>query len=158
MDSSTLILGLLMGLSGTILMDFWAILLNRVAQMPLPNWGPVGRWVIYLPKVFHEDINQIPVKPNEVQIGWAFHYAVGLAYGVIFVLVAGESWLNAPTFIPVWLFALITIAAGWFFLQPGLGLGWALNKTPNPWTGRFWGLVAHTVFGIGMWLAVVFTQ
>ena len=149
-----LILGLVMGLGGTMLMDIWALLLNRFAGMALPNWGAVGRWVLCLPKVFHNDISTVEQKPSEVQVGWVFHYAVGIAYGLIFVLIAGQEWIEAPSFIPLWLFAIVTIAAGWFFLQPGLGLGWALSKTDAPWEGRIWGLVAHTVFGIGMWIPV----
>lgn len=41
--------------------------------------------------------------------------------------------------------------AGWFLLQPGMGLGWAAAKTPKPWKGRGLGLVAHTLFAVGMW-------
>ena len=63
------------------------------------------------------------------------------------------DWLAAPTFLPVWIFALITIAAGWFLLQPGMGLGWAAARTANPGKARIMGLIAHTVFGLGMWAA-----
>jgi hypothetical protein len=48
-------------------------------------------------------------------------------------------------------FSVLTIAAGWFVLQPGMGLGWAAAKTPAPWKARGFGLLAHTVFGLGMW-------
>ncbi|MBT8458487.1 MAG: DUF2938 domain-containing protein, partial [Boseongicola sp.] len=51
----------------------------------------------------------------------------------------------------VWIFSILTIGFGWFLLQPGLGLGWAASKTDNPWKARAFGLVAHTVFGLGMW-------
>lgn len=153
--TTTLMLGIMMGITGTIAMDIWAILLSKTAGLPLPNWGNVGRWVVNLPTIFHEDISKVAPADNERTIGWIFHYAVGIAYGVFFVFVAGESWIANPTFLPLWLFALVTIAAGWFLLQPGMGLGWALAKTPTPWTGRFLGLVAHTAFGLGMWLPAV---
>lgn len=148
----TLWIGAVMGVGGTIAMDLWALALNRVFGQGLPNWGNVGRWVSTLGKgkVFHDDIDAVPPVPNERAIGWIFHYAVGLIYGVIFVMLAGAAWLAAPTFVPVWLFALVTIAGGWFLLHPGLGLGWAVSKTPTPWKARGMGLIAHTWFGLGM--------
>ncbi len=42
---STLATGLLMGLSATVMMDVWALVLSRFANQPLPNWAAVGRWV-----------------------------------------------------------------------------------------------------------------
>ena len=151
---SPIVLGIFMGLAGTIAMDIWAILLDRTAKISLPNWGLVGRWVANLPTLFHKDINLVEPAQQETLIGWVFHYFVGLVYGVLFILIAGDSWIENPSFLPLWLFALVTIAAGWFLLQPGLGLGWAASKTDAPWKGRFLGLVAHTVFGVGMWLPV----
>ena len=148
-----LIAGALMGLGGTIAMDIWAVLLNRVFRLPLPNWAFVGRWVSHVPggTLFHEAIAQAPQVRAELRTGWVFHYIVGIVYGVIFALIMGAPWLAAPTFLPVWVFAILTISAGWFLLQPGMGLGWAASKTDSPWTVRILGLAAHTVFGLGMW-------
>ncbi|MFW2542965.1 DUF2938 domain-containing protein [Primorskyibacter sp. 2E107] len=149
-------IGLVMGLVGTVAMDLWALLLNRLLGQGMPNWGNVGRWVAHLPRgtVFHDDIGAAEPVRGETAIGWVFHYGVGVVYGVLFVLLAGGGWLAHPNFLPLWLFALVTIAAGWFLLQPGMGLGNALSKTDTPWKGRIMGLIAHTVFGIGMWLPV----
>jgi len=145
--------GLWMGLCATVLFDLWGVLLNRVAGLPLPNWGVVGRWAAGLARgrVFPGAIAEAPEVPGEVALGWAFHYAVGLVYGLVFAVLAGPAWLAAPNFWPAWIFALVTIAAGWFLLHPGLGLGWAASKTPNPWRVRGLGLVAHSVFGLGLW-------
>jgi len=152
MNLSPVELGILMGIGGTIAMDILAIIQHWAFKMPLPNWGYPGRWFAHLPQIFHEDIATTPAVKHEVAIGWAFHYGVGIIYGIFWILIAGESWIAEPTFFPLWIFALVTIAAGWFLLQPGMGLGWALAKTATPWKGRFLGLVAHTVFGLGMWL------
>lgn len=147
--------GIAMGLAGTVAMDIWAIVLNRAFGQPLPNWGAVGRWAANLPVLFHDDIGAVAPVRAEVSLGWIVHYGVGVIYGVFWALVAGASWLAAPTFVPVWIFALLTLSAGWFLLHPGLGLGWALSKTPNPWKGRIMGLIAHTVFGLGMFLGAL---
>ncbi|MGY3437646.1 MULTISPECIES: DUF2938 domain-containing protein [unclassified Marinovum] len=149
--------GALIGLGGTVAMDIWAEILARGFSQPRPNWGNVGRWSAQVTRgqVFHEDIGKVPSVPGESRLGWLVHYGVGILYGVIFALLAGADWMAAPTFLPVWIFALITIGAGWFLLQPGMGLGWALSRTPRPWKGRIMGLIAHTVFGLGMWVTAL---
>lgn len=146
-------IGVLMGIGGTLAMDVWAVVLNRVAGLPTPNWGNVGRWAAHVPRgtVFHGSIARSAPVSGEVGIGWAFHYAVGIVYGVAFVIIAGPDWLADPSFLPIWIFSLLTIAAGWFLLHPGMGLGWALSRTETPWKGRFLGLLAHSAFALGMW-------
>lgn len=106
-------------------------------------------------RIWHDDIKAAEPVPNELALGWALHYGVGILYGVVFAVFAGAGWLAAPSFLPVWIFALFTIAAGWFLLQPGMGLGWAAARTPAPWKARGMGLVAHTWFGVGMWLVAL---
>ena len=56
---SVITLGLIMGICGTVAMDIWAVILTRIAGIPAPNWGNVGRWVAHLGRgtVFHADIN-----------------------------------------------------------------------------------------------------
>ena len=154
---SLVLTGCLMGAFGTLAMDIWAQVLHRALGLPLPNWAMPGRWLAHLlrGRVWHEDIGASEQVPGELGLGWVFHYAVGVIYGVVFAVLAGADWLAAPTFLPVWIFSIVTIAAGWFLLQPGMGLGWGASKTPNPWKVRGLGLVAHTWFGLGMWVGAL---
>lgn len=148
--------GIVMGLVGTLAMDIWAQVLHRAFGQPLPNWGMVGRWAGHLgTRVFHDDIGAAAPVAREIALGWAVHYGVGIAYGVIFVLLAGAGWLADPAFVPLWVFSLLTIAAGWFLLQPGMGLGWAASRTASPMKVRAMGLIAHTVFALGMWVGAL---
>ena len=148
-----LLSGILIGAGATLAMDVWALILNRLFGVPLPNWANVGRWFWHLRsgKVFHDNIGSAGPHPNERAMGWFAHYAVGIAYGVFFLMIVGTKWLSDPSFLPAWIFAILTISAGWFLLQPGMGLGWAASKTPAPWKVRGLGLLAHTSFGLGMW-------
>jgi hypothetical protein len=141
------------GIGATILMDIWAVILAKATGGAMPNWAPVGRWVWHLGKgkLFHDDIGKASSYQNEQALGWIFHYAVGIAYGILLVVITGPGWLATPTFLPAWIWGIVTIAGGWFLLQPGLGIGWAASKTPNPTKSRFLGLVAHTVFGFGLY-------
>ncbi len=148
--------GVVMGLAGTLAMDLWAWLLSLAGQRK-PNWAMPGRWLghVFRGRVFHDDIGAAEPVERELSLGWALHYGVGVLYGVVFVLLAGRDWLAATTFLPLWVFSVLTIAAGWFLLQPGMGLGWAASKTPNPWKTRLMGLIAHTMFAAGMWLGAM---
>ena len=145
--------GIVMGLVATVLMDLWAQLLARVAGVPAPNWAMVGRWVAHLNgRVFHDDISVAAPVSGERAIGWVFHYAVGVAYGVALAVLVGPAWLQAPTLWPALFFSILMLGFGWFLLQPGMGAGWAASRTPDPAKARVLGLLAHTVFGVGLWL------
>jgi hypothetical protein len=145
--------GILIGIGATILMDLWAILLHRVFGQPQANWAPGGRWFWHLSRgtVFHESIAAAEPHTHELALGWAGHYAVGIIYGVAFAFIVGLGWFSAPTFVLAWIFGIVTVAAGWFLMQPGMGLGWAASKTPKPNKVRFLNLAAHTVFALGLY-------
>ena len=86
------------GIGATALMDLWAIFLNTVFAQPRPNWGLVGRWVWHLRdgKVFHDDIGDAVPFAQESALGWAFHYFVGIAYGIILVVLTGAAGVWPP--------------------------------------------------------------
>ncbi len=148
-----LLKGVAIGIGATVLMDIWAIVLWKVFHQSRPNWAPVGRWFWHLKSgtVFHDDIGKASPYANELALGWIGHYAVGILYGVILALLAGEAWFAAPTFLPAWILGIVTVGAGWFLLQPGLGIGVAASKLPNANTVRVLNLVAHTVFALGLY-------
>ena len=53
----------------------------------------------------------------------------------------------------------MTVGAGWFILQPGMGAGWAASLRPNPMQIRALNLVSHTVFAAGMFAtALLFSR
>ncbi|MFC3072653.1 DUF2938 domain-containing protein [Shinella pollutisoli] len=152
--------GILIGAGATVLMDLWAIVLWRFFGHPKPNWAPVGRWFWHLGrgKVFHDDIGAAAPYAYEHALGWIGHYAVGILYGVTLVLMTGPQWLAAPTFLPAFVLGIVTVGAGWFLLQPGLGLGVAAARLPNAGTVRLLNLVAHTVFAIGLYGTALFLR
>jgi hypothetical protein len=141
------------GAGATALMDVWAIFLNAAFKMPLPNWALVGRWFCGLTggKVFHDDIAAAAPWPNELAVGWIAHYAIGILYAGALIFFAGPEWLAAPTFLPAWIVGMVTVGAGWFLLQPGMGAGWAASKRPNPMQVRLFNILAHTVFAAGLY-------
>ena len=143
---------IVIGIGATALMDIWAMFLHLAFAQPRPNWRPVGRWVWHLrSKVFHDDIGSAAPYAHEKALGWAFHYFVGIVYGIVLVALVGTDWLAAPTFLPAFILGMVTVGAGWFLLAPGMGAGWAASKRPNPMQIRAFNLVSHTVFALGLW-------
>lgn len=145
--------GIVIGIGATVIMDLWALILAQLPGQSRPNWGLVGRWFWHLRngQIFHDDISKSPPYRHEVLLGWIGHYAVGILYGVIFAFYCGSVWFANPIFLPAWIFGILTVAAGWFLLQPGLGIGWAASRLPNAGNVRFLNLVAHTFFALGMY-------
>jgi hypothetical protein len=148
-----IIMALGMGLGATALLDLWAMALNRIFGFPLPNWALVGRWVLHLPKgqYLHENIADAEPFPNELAVGWLFHYAVGIAFAVAVLLIGGMAWANAPTWPIPMLVGLVTVGAGWFILQPGMGAGIAASRRPDATRVRILNVLGHIVFGLGLW-------
>ncbi|MDQ2137118.1 DUF2938 domain-containing protein [Alcaligenaceae bacterium A4P071] len=142
-----------LGIGATALLDLWAQLLKAVLGYPPPNWGMVGRWFAHLPRgtFFHHGIGQSAPVNRELAIGWTMHYVVGIVFAAALLLIWGVEWVHAPRFIPAWIVGLVTVGAGWFILQPGMGAGVAASKTPNPTRARVLNIVGHTVFAIGLY-------
>ena len=144
---------LVIGIGGTAAMDVWALILKAAFGLALPNWGMVGRWFAHVGKgtIFHDDIGKASPVDNEVLLGWFFHYATGIFYAGILVWLAGPGWVQNPTFLPALVLGLVTVGAGWFILQPGMGAGWAASKKPNPWKIRALNIAAHVIFAAGLY-------
>ena len=154
---SLILQGVFVGCSATILLDIWAFVAKTVLKLPAPNWGFVGRWIGHMKngQFFHHPIASSPAVPGEHLIGWIFHYIIGAVYGVCYLsyLYVAEAASNpASAIIVAWAF----LAAPWLVMQPGLGMGVFSSKTPKPGLMRIVTIIAHTIFGIGLYLGARF--
>ncbi len=145
--------GILIGIGATIIMDIWAYAVSFLPGQSRPDWTLVGRWFWYLRRgqIFHDDINTMPPYRHELALGWIGHGTVGILYGVIFAFYGGKDWFAHPVFLPAWIFGILTVGAGWFLLQPGLGIGWAASRLPNATNVRIMNLLSHTFFALGLY-------
>jgi Protein of unknown function (DUF2938) len=143
----------LIGVGATALLDLWALLLQRFFKVPAPNWGLVGRWFCHLtkPRVFHDDIALARAYPFERAVGWVGHYAIGIAYAGALLAFSRPDWASAPTLAPALAVGIITVGAGWFLLQPGMGAGIAASKRPNAKQIRVLNIAGHIIFGFGLY-------
>lgn len=155
--SDYILRSLIMGCVATAAMDVWAIILKMLFGIPPANWTLIGRWFAYVPRgrIFHGDIGQTPSVRFETAIGWIAHYVIGIVYAAALLWLAGPEWASQPTFLPALLVGWVTVGAGWFLLQPGMGAGWAASKRANKWQVRFLNVVGHTVFALGLFGSAV---
>lgn len=154
MTLSTLSLIIILGVGSTIVMDLWALLLRLCGQQTL-NFSMVGRWVGHMAHgqfIHRPSVAQSKKIPAENALGWVVHYAIGVVFAFIFIVMCGESWFLAPTFLPALIWGIITVVAPYFFMQPCMGAGIAASKTPNPNKARLMSLLSHSAFGIGIYL------
>lgn len=151
---------LLIGAGATLVFDLWLYALNRIFGLPRPDWAVAGRWFAHVAqgRVWHDDIGAEPAIPGEAVIGWAGHYAVGVLYAAMLLTLWGMGWATAPTLTPALTVGVVTIAAGWFLMSPGMGGGIAASRAENPWKARALGLLAHVVFGFGLWATALVTR
>jgi hypothetical protein len=146
---------ILLGIGATAITDVWSLIRKVLLGVPNPNFAFVGRWFAHLPRgrFRHESMAAASPARGETAIGWVAHYLIGIAFAALLLALVGLDWLRSPTLAPPLLLGIVTVAAPFFILQPGMGAGIAGNRTPNPAMTRLHSVLTHTVFGFGLYCA-----
>lgn len=144
------------GLGATLLMDAWNLLLKSAWGIPSLNLCHLGRWLLHMTagRFTHASIGASPARRFECAAGYAAHYSIGIAFALVFVIVA-RGWHERPTLLPALLYGIGTVAIPFFVMQPALGLGIASARAKDPRQARLKSLATHTVFGAGLYLGAV---
>jgi hypothetical protein len=147
--------GVLIGIIATLGMDIWAAIVKHVLRLPTANWALVGRWFGHIPRgVFvHRSIADSAAIPNELAIGWVAHYVTGIVYGLAYLSIVQVLFSGGPRLTSALVFGLLTLAAPWLIMQPGMGAGIFASKTPRPNVMRLINLSMHLVFGASLYVA-----
>ena len=150
-----LIRAVLIGIGATILMDVWALIVRRALGTASLDYALVGRWLGHMPagQFTHASIAAVPRVRGERVIGWSAHYAIGVLFAGALLAACSLDWARQPSVGPAVAFGMLTVAAPFFIMQPGLGFGIAASKTPKPNVARVRSLVTHTIFGFGLYLS-----
>jgi hypothetical protein len=160
----TVAAAVIVGAGATLLMDLWAALLWRGWRVASLDYALLGRWIGHFPagRFRHANIARAAPVAHERAIGRTAHYAIGIAFAVLLVGVAGPEWLKHPTLLPALLVSSATLAAPMLVMQPAFGLGVAASRTPRPNLARLRSTATHTVYGIGLyataWLLALATR
>lgn len=145
---------LLIGIAATALMDVWLLLL-KLLRVPTLPFAFIGRWAGHLARGRwkHEAIAKSAPVAHERLLGWATHYAVGIAFAAVLVALWGMAWVHKPTLAPALAVGMASVLAPWCVMQPSMGAGVAYSKTAAPLRNALRSLATHTVFGAGLYLA-----
>jgi len=147
----------IVGLGATLFTDLWALFLKCAFSIPSANYCLVGRWFRHMPEgtFMHASIANASQKRFECTVGWIAHYVIGVVYALVLVALVSGSWLARPTVLPALLFGVGTVLAPFLVMQPSFGLGIAASRMPNPTQARLRSLMAHTAFGVGLYVCAV---
>lgn len=154
-ESEFVFRAIVIGVGATAIMDIWAVLMKRAFGVPSLNYGLVGRWLGHMrySRFAHENIAEAPLIVGERSLGWTAHYVIGVFFAGLFLFVLGPDWARDPTLLPAVLFGIATVSAPFFVMQPCLGLGFAAANTPKPNIARLRSVIAHSAFGVGLFIA-----
>lgn len=155
--SNIIVNAVIIGIGATLVMDFLALLQQRFFAIVPLNYALVGRWLICIPKgtFCHKNILLTQPVNMESVVGWFAHYGIGVIFAAITIVFTGNNWLIEPTITPSIVFGILTVIFPYFLMQPCLGFGIAAAKTPKPNVARIRSLMAHTVFGLGLYLSAL---
>jgi len=155
MTANFLVYVLVIGMGATAVMDIWTVLRTRLLGIPAPNYGLVGRWLVYLTRgrFHHDPIAASPPVPGERVIGWTAHYLIGIVFAAVLLALWGRDWARQPTIGPALIVGIGSVAAPFLLMQPGMGSGIAASRTPRPNAARLQSLVTHGIFGLGLYAA-----
>ena len=142
------------GIGATVVMGLWGLLLRRLGIATL-NFAMVGRWAGHLlgGRVSHQAIAKAEPVQNELAWGWVIHYATGVLFAMLLVVIVGEGWLRSPTLLPAVVVGVGTAVAPLCFMQPAMGAGFFSSRTPTPARNCLKSLATHFVFGVGLFLS-----
>lgn len=145
---------MLVGIGATAVMDAWLLALRHVG-VPTLDYALVGRWAGHLGRgrFAHARIGDAAAIPGERPLGWAIHYAVGIAFAALMVAVQGLAWLREPALLPAVAVGMATVVVPLLVMQPAMGAGVAASKTPTPLRNCLRSLATHAVFGVGLFLS-----
>jgi hypothetical protein len=145
----------IIGAAATATTDLWAIARKRFLGTPPPNYALVGRWIAYFPRgrFSHDSIAASPPLSGERVVGWITHYAVGMSFAALLLVICGIEWVRHPSLVSALAVGIGTVAAPFLVMQPGMGAGIAASRTPRPGAARIQSLLTHTVFGLGLYVA-----
>lgn len=146
---------LILGVGATVLMDLWGLCREKLLGLASPDYGLVGRWLAGFARgrFRHESIARSPPVPAERLVGWSAHYLIGIAFAAVLLSTVGPQWIHDPTLAPALLVGILSVAAPFLIMQPGMGAGIAASRTPRPTAARLQSLLTHAVFGIGLYVA-----
>jgi hypothetical protein len=154
MNPQLLVIGALVGLLATVVMDISSLIGFRLG---LAGRGPsrtgyhlIGRWFLYLlrGRGSHASILDSPPLPREAPLGTLVHYTIGGFLGALYFALL-QLLNSVPTLWSAVSFGIGTTVLPWFYLYPAWGYGW-LGASAQGVRMTYFSLYSHMFYGLGI--------
>jgi hypothetical protein len=148
--------GALAGVIATLTMHCLSAMLHRLGlTAPLaPN--VIGRWSasILLIQPFHSEIGQSPAFKNEMAIGVAGHYAIGVMLACLYIWVTIRLRWRPRHFRYALGYSACMNALPWLIMFPAIGYGFFGTHGPSGTRLFLSSVCSHVSYGVGLWMAM----
>jgi Protein of unknown function (DUF2938) len=140
----------LVGVGGTIVLDLYALMMSRVLGVPSTSWATVGRWFgndSWPIRSARDDQGRAGQGRTDDRLDRALrtrHRLWTPAGSAVGQGLAGAT--DTPSSDDPRL-----LVAPYFMMMPGMGMGIAGSRTPQPNVTRLRSVMGHSVFGLGMY-------
>ena len=151
--------GIVSGLVATIIFDLFNYSLNFAYGIDKPKWNLLGRYFLGYKKgmFIRKSLSEDEELDNELIWGYFFHYLIGIIYGLLFVIL-NYLLFDYPSILFAYVFGFTTVLGGWCFLMPfAYNLGFFASKSENRIKILVQNLIAHFVFGTGLFIGFYMT-
>ncbi len=144
----------IVGAGATVVLDLWLAGLRRLGVRSL-DMALIGRWVGHLARgqFAHAAIVKAVPVTAERALGWVTHYAIGIVFAGLLLVVLGSEWARTPSLLPAIAVGVGTVLAPLLVMQPAMGAGFASSRTPTPLRNCLRSVLNHGVFGVGLYAA-----
>ena len=144
----------------TLALDLLSVAASRLGLSAALPPTLIGRWFASIARgrIAHADIAQAPAVAHEMAIAVAGHYAIGIALTALYVWVISSAGRSPRSLTLALAFALCTNLLPWLLMFPSMGYGFFGAHGPAGTRLFFTSLLNHFLFGIGVWLGVVFSR
>ena len=146
--------GIISGLIATILFDLYNQSLNFAYGINKPKWNLLGRYFLGYKEAryFRESLADDEEVEDELLWGYIIHYIIGIIYGLIYVLL-NNLFFNYPSIFLAYIFGFLTVLGAWCYLMPfAYNLGFFASKSDQRFKLLIQNLIAHFVFGTGLFI------
>ena len=143
---------LLISIIATASTDLWSVVLHFGFGYKI-DWHLEGRWLGHLlqGELIYIIPQSAPIAHEEL-LGWIVHYIVGFLITSVYYFLVVLEFKKTPVWYTALIFTWAMMIFPFFILQPAMGMGIASTFAPNPWLNRLITFLAHTMFGLGLYL------
>ena len=145
------------GILATITMDVLSVAALKLGLIAFLPPRLTGRWFASMAReqFLHTDIAQVPPINHEMAIAIPMHYAVGIALGLVYLVMSPALGHSPRNPIAALAFAVCTNFLPWLLMFPAMGYGWFGTHGPPGTRLFFSSLVTHSFYGVGLWIGLL---